>query len=944
MAIDLTKFIGRFAEEAREHLETINRSLVDFEKRPDDLELIDTTFRSIHTIKGSSKILKLITISDLSHKVEDVFDAIRSNKIQSSSALIDLVLQAVDGISEMVDMAATGADSPEPDTNLVEQLEAALEGELPVPLPPISTDETAQTDTQESTQVNSSLEIPLDPKTEVYAEKETGSDNQDDGKPAGNSADNWLNSLSQFDRESILMFIQEAREHIEGISNGLLSLEKESDPEILNDIFRSAHGIKGSARMVKLTSISDFAHHVEDILDGLRNDKIKPSGKLYDLLLEATDVMSHLVELTEAGQKTKPVKGEIVARLKAAIEGQPIPDKEIEPPEQPLVGLPSKSAPVPMKKNENKLEKTKPAKLPEKTSFVKVNESIRVSTENLDGIIKLMGEIVSNQNRLKYSMLDIQNIEKLTATLSDRLMNLSDRLDNPEKTNKTIVEPFKELFQKISAISSRIRDDINMQELLTHELQDKALKMRMMPLSTIFNTFSRTIRDLSRSVSKNIEFTVEGGETELDKKMIEKLGDPLMHMIRNAIDHGIEPPEVRRAKGKPEAGSVNLSANYEGGAVVIKLQDDGAGMSKEKILKKAVETNLFTEAELKKMSDKDIFNLVFHPGFSTSTSVTDISGRGVGMDVVKRNIVADLKGSIQIETVYTQGTAFCIRLPLTLSIMSVLLIKSVGMIFALSSHSVSEVLRVPKSGLIDVMNRKAIRLREHLIPVVGLDSILKVPGYTSSGEIKKINLIIILQMGTERLGIIIDSLISEEDMVIKPLPSHLKNNEWVTGIAITGKNELVNVMHIPMLFSSAGKVDESTGPQYQDGPVPSSDLPKILVVDDAFEAREIEKNILERGGYSVDIAENGKDALAKAKATQYDLVVTDCDMPEMDGFELTKNLREDQIYRDKPIVIVTGRDKEEDRLKGMKAGADAYIVKGAFDQTILLETVDSLIG
>jgi two-component system, chemotaxis family, sensor kinase CheA len=466
----------------------------------------------------------------------------------------------------------------------------------------------------------------------------------------------------------------------------------------------------------------------------------------------------------------------------------------------------------------------------------------------------------------------------------------------------------------------------------------------MMPLSTIFNTFNRTIRDMSRSMSKNITYTGEGGETELDKKMIEKLGDPLMHMIRNAIDHGIESPEIRLAKGKPETGTINLSAGYEGGTVVIKLQDDGAGISKERLQAKALEKNLYNEDTLREMSDKEIYDLIFHPGFSTSKTITDISGRGVGMDVVKRNIVVDLKGSIQIETVYGQGTAFCIRLPLTLSIMSVLLIKSSGMIFALSSNSVSEVLRVPETDLIDVMNRKAIRLRGLLIPIAPLNNILNVPHDTSIQRKRKINLVIILQMGEEQLGLIVDSLISEEDMVIKPLPSHMNNNEWVTGIAITGKNELVNVLHIPMLFSNSSKAINNKSTDIPLQIAHSNELKRILVVDDSFNTRELEKKILETGGYVVDTAEDGEEGLNLAKQTQYNLIVTDCDMPKMNGFELTENLRKDQYYIEKPIIIVTAKDREEDRLKGMKAGANAYITKATFDQKILLETVDSLIG
>ncbi len=939
MVIDLTKFVGRFAEEAREHLETINNSMVAFEKDTDNLELITVIFRSIHTIKGSSKILQLGAIASLSHKIEDIFDAIRSRKIQSNPALIDLVLQSVDKISEMVELAAMGSDIPEADSTLIERLESAMEGELPDSSPELPPRESLIANTEENIQAASSFETFHYVESEGDIEDDNDFANQVTSVPPDVVPDNWLSSLSDSDRSTILSFIPEARENIEKIVNGLLALEKEHDPEILNDIFRSAHGIKGSARMIKLKSLADFAHKIEDILDKLRNHSIEPSSSLYDLLLESTDTLLDLLRTTEAGHQPKPVKGDIVNRLDAVVKGQRLTEQIKGDSDRPLTRLPDKTA-VPTKKGETRPEKLRPAAVPEKITPFAKGESIRVSTERLDGIIKLMGEIVSNQNRLKYSMLDIQKIEKVASTVLERLKKLIDGTENSKRMEMTIIEPFDELFQKISSISSRIRDDINIQELLTHELQDKALKMRMMPLSIIFNTFHRTVRDLSHSLSKQVEFTVEGEETELDKKMIEKLGDPLMHMIRNAIDHGIEYPDIRRSHGKPETGAVNLSAYYEGGTVVIKLQDDGAGISKETLRMKALEKNLFDETALKKMSDRDIYDLIFHPGFSTSDNVTDISGRGVGMDVVKRNIVTDLKGSILIDTVHGQGTAFCIRLPLTLSIMDVLLIESTKMIFALSSNFVSEVLRVPKTDLIDVMNRKAIRLREHLIPVIDLGRILKVPGNKSADD-KKMNLIIILQMGEERLGLIVDALISEEDMVIKPLPSHVKNNEWVTGIAITGKNELVNVLHIPTLFTYAKKITGNGRIQFQASIAKGS--AKILVVDDSYNTREIEKSILEAGGYIVHVAEDGEDGLNKAQQTQYDLIITDCDMPKMNGFELTEHLKKDPHYKEKPIIIVTSKDKEEDRLKGLKAGADAYIIKGEFNQKILLETVESLI-
>jgi len=410
-------------------------------------------------------------------------------------------------------------------------------------------------------------------------------------------------------------------------------------------------------------------------------------------------------------------------------------------------------------------------------------------------------------------------------------------------------------------------------------------------------------------------------------------------MIRNCIDHGIESPEERRKAGKPETGLIRLSAAYEGENVIIRISDDGAGIPVNKIREKALKKKLFTHAEMETVPESEIISLIFLPGFSSTDIVTDISGRGVGMDVVKKNVIEDLKGGIQTETAPGKGTVFHIRLPLTMAVIHVLFIRVEQMTFAVPANYIDEIIRIHPAKVIKVTERMAVRLREQIIPIVPLRDILSLPA-RKADQMDTEYLILITSLGSEKLGVIIDALIDEEDMVIKPLPAHMRHIPFVSGCIISGGNEIFNVLHLPRIIESAREIRVGRRPDAK----PAAKPRHILVVDDSLSTREIEKSILESYGYTVSLAQNGTEAFEKAGKNHYDLIITDVEMPELDGFSLTKKLRTEEQYKDIPIILVTSLDKEEDKKKGILSGADAYIVKGDFEQSALLDTVRSLLG
>ncbi len=697
-------------------------------------------------------------------------------------------------------------------------------------------------------------------------------------------------------------FVDEARDHLRRLEDGLALLDHAPfDPEVVNSIFRAAHTIKGSSRMLKLMSISDTAHLLEDILVALREGSLGYSGALGLLLQSAVDALAAQVEQVAAGGQATPPAAALCDEL-ARVLGDT---------GQASVAAAVAETDADAAKNATSL----PPAAAARTSPVTLHtaESVRIPLAKLDELVKLMGEMVSSHARLRQRVADCRAIEQEQLTLSGRRIS------------------------RLSAFSHDLKDDVQAQEMLMEELHGQALILRMLPLAMVFDSAPHLVRELARSIGKEVDCMVSGNDIELDRQLIERLGDPIMHLLRNAVGHGIETPDERAKAGKPRRGRVSLSARQDAGGVIIEITDDGQGLSLAAIREKAQKRGLFTAEQALALTDAELTNLIFLPGFSTSAIITDVSGRGVGMDVVKRYVVDELQGSVQLSSQPTTGTTVTLRLPRSLAVMRVLLVSAGGQTVGFTAPHVSQLLQVPAERLLNVAERQALIFHNELVPVVGLAELLSLPESPTGDEV----LLVVVQASNEKLALRVDRLIDERNLVIKPLPPHLTHLPLASGMVMTGRNELVSVLQAPALLNLARR---STVGKQQAGPVEGTPRVRVLVVDDSLNTREIEKDVLEAHGYQVTLAEDGVDGLAKARSGQFDAVLTDVEMPKMDGFSLTAALREEENYRDVPIIIITSRQKEEDQRRGIQVGADAYIVKGDFEQSRLIETLKSLLG
>lgn len=898
MAFDKSKFTDRFLKEAREHLAALKRGLNKLEKDPESLDEAADWVRAAHTLKGSARILGFSVIASLAQGLESVLGAVESRTVPVTPPLVSLAGNSLELLGVFVNQVERGEEINTDIEALLNNLDLASRGQF-----------TGGPENRESSAP------PPEP-------------------PAGDSREAPAKT-GKFDKTKFVRrFVDEAREHLDQINEGLVNLEAQpGHPEILDQIFRAAHTLKGASRILGFQPISLLAHKVEDALDALRQQRITQTRGLCDLLFKSVDLIAEFVERVAEEQPIETDIRPMIEALEAALRGEPVAAPELPAP-VPGAGDPGAAGGPPV-----------PGKPAESSALFKsaVGNTVRINTNKLDETVKLMGEVVSNHIRMKQNVQDIDEINRLSKKYLEQLSRLQQTapgLLNGEADE--VLETARTLHDKLRQLSAQSRDVMSFQTLVTDELREKVLRMRMLPLAAVLDGFPRLVRDLAASCKKQVRLEISGAETELDKKIIEKIGDPLLHMVRNSIDHGLELPEERAAAGKPETGTVRIRAGYEGGHVLIEISDDGRGIPVDRIREKALMKKLYDEESIDRLSESELINLIFQPGFSTSALVTEVSGRGVGMDVVRDNIIKHLKGSLQVETQAGRGTTFFIRLPLTLAVMRVMLVALGEHSVAIPLNAIREIVRVRENALIDVVNRRALSLRDQIIPVAELGGLLKLddpppPPRSHSGHL----VVLIVAMGTELLGLVVDEIITEEDMEIKPLPDHMKDNELVSGVTLSGKNEVVLVLHVPRLFDLAREQRESG----RETPPPASGPGwHVLVVDDSVSTRQVEKNILEAQGLRVDLAADGVEAYEKCMETTYDLVVTDIEMPRMDGWTLTEKLREESAYRHVPIIILSSRDREEDKRRGMEIGANAYLVKGAFDSAQLIETIQNLIA
>jgi two-component system chemotaxis sensor kinase CheA len=521
-----------------------------------------------------------------------------------------------------------------------------------------------------------------------------------------------------------------------------------------------------------------------------------------------------------------------------------------------------------------------------------VEQTIRVDVNRLDHLMNLIGELVLGKNRL---------------------MKINDDVEERYEGEEFL----EELNQVVSMIS-----------LVTTDLQIAVMKTRMLPIGKVFNKFPRMIRDLSRELKKKIELQIEGEETELDKSIVEEIGDPLVHIIRNSCDHGIESPEERTSKGKPETGTVSLKAYNEGNHIVVQITDDGKGLNAEVLKDKSIEKGVITEKEADTMSEKEAFGLIFRPGFSTAAKVTNVSGRGVGMDVVKTNI-EKLNGIIDIDSEIGQYTTMKLKIPLTLAIIQALLVGVQEEYYAIPLASVLETVRITADEIYTVENRQVLRLRDEVLSLVHLADIFDVERVFDNSDH---TYVVVLGLAESKIGVIVDSLVGQEEIVIKNLGEYLKGMDGIAGATIRGDGgvtlivDVAAIMHMAKDIKSHAITTTEEKAKVKNGP----DDYTIMIVDDSKTDRKIMRTSVEPLGINVIEAVDGVDALTKLKSNEgedVDAMLVDIEMPRMDGYSLASEIRKYNKYKNMPLIAVTSRNSKSDRMRGVEAGMSEYITK-----------------
>ncbi len=595
-------------------------------------------------------------------------------------------------------------------------------------------------------------------------------------------------------REIIDEFMIEADEIITKLDEDMVKLEKRSDDlDLLNEIFRGAHTIKGTSGFLGFDRVSELTHKMEDVLNKLRKGELRTNAAIMDVLLESIDTLKVLLDDVRQGHESTIDLSAVKARLIAIDQGQvpetPAPaatkptgkkngkgkkaKAAVEPAGAATVSAPAPPASVPPEPVEEESAEPEAAADTANTPTAGRNalelkrgadQTIRVDVNRLDSLMNIMSELVLGRNAL------LQFASKASLRFEG-----------------------DELFEELNQTATQIN-------FITTELQMSVMKMRMLPIGKVFNKFPRVVRDLARQLNKEIELTIHGEETELDKSVIEEIGDPLVHLVRNAVDHGIELPDVRERAGKPRQGTIKLSASQEGSNIVIRISDDGAGLDVDRIREKATEKNLGTAEEIQRMSDREVFSFIFHPGFSTAKVISDVSGRGVGMDVVRTNI-EKLKGLIDIESTRGQGTAIIIKLPLTLAIVQGLLVETGDELFILPLASVSETVKITRDEIHTINQREVIRLRDAVLPIVDLATTFFRKQDARAFAGRQNAYVVVLGLADRRLGLVVERLLGQEEVVIKPLGELLGQTPGIAGATIMGDGRVRLIVDPVGIFS-----------------------------------------------------------------------------------------------------------------------------------------------
>jgi chemosensory pili system protein ChpA (sensor histidine kinase/response regulator) len=973
--------VEMFLQEAAEHLQYLREYvsvLQEISPRREDLERL---YISAHTLSGTSASYGFPRFSEIGAKLAHVFQY-ALNAPLGDDLHGPLTEFLSDGISlletDLLEISDTGKENVDDIAAFKERYRFAFPTEPP----------------------------PLNyPQSQSYAEEAKASAKETVVSAATGSYFDALPSDEEVSDEILEFFQPEAEEHLQVVSDCLISLEGNNNPEEINKLFRAIHTVKGSAAQVGLSRLGAIAHRVEDLIGRLRDGELEPSPAVVDICLESVDVLKKTLHQQWADEKS--MRAGVDSLLGRIAEFAPI---EVEDSE--TVAVAGATEEVPAEGIEETAPAVTPAKKPVKSpsAAAVAAKSVRIALSRLDRMMNTVGELVINRTRM---VGRVAELEKLVDTLSFSKERLQGKVGefqekyefnrisstrqtgpwSPSTTRQTLTnaasgdtsfwsefselemdryDDFNILSRSMAEISAdvnevlsqlegfigRVEGDIDEFTKLAHHLQDEITAARMVPIGTLYSRLSRAVRDAAKSAGKQVDLDLSGSETELDNNIIQQISDPLVHLVRNSVAHGIERPEDRLAVGKPEMGKVSLRAYHRGNHIYIEVEDDGRGIDYERVKLSAIERGLVSPETADRLTERDLREMLFHPGFTTAPVKTELAGRGVGLDVVRANLNA-LNGEIDIQSVSGQGTKFTLKVPLTLIISPALFVRCGVTNFALPLAVVEEIRRLRADEIEDVGGKLLTKVRDVVTEVVRLDTYLGLP------PLEPINgyfRMVVANAGNRQIGLVVEEVLGKDEIVIKNLGEYLRRVKLFPGTTIAPDGSLILLIDLNRMVAnepterrplqasaSAARIFAPGSTAVARGTIPAEAIDRveqerlIIVADDSISVRKFVGRMLEKNGYRVKLAADGMEAAELVTQHGCHLVITDLEMPRMTGYELMVQLRQSPTTRRIPVMVVTSRAGAKHRDRAMKEGATAFLTKPVQEDQ-LIAAVEQLMG
>src|SRR6202522_970293 len=821
-----------------------------------------------------------------------------------------------------------------------------------------------------------------------------------DAPPAYSFVDN-LPQDSEVPAEVLEFFVPEAEEHLQAVTECLLALEANPNAEDINRLFRSMHTVKGSAAQVGLHRLSAVAHRVEDLIGRLRDGVLKPSANIVDICLESVDVLKKF--LHRQWSSDEEMRAAVDPLLAQIAELAP-EEYEDAAPAQSATASGAETATAETGITAPEKRRAAPEALPQA-------KSVRISLERLDRMMNAVGELVINRTRMLgrlselAKLVEILNFSKrrlsgkvgdfqekhefsriggtrnfgvhapqmdtfrgnlgnMPAIMSSDLLEFSDlemdRYDDFNILSRSLTEisaDVTEVLTQLEGFMGRVDSDIDEFTKLAHHLQDEITAARMVPIGNLYTRLSRTVRDASKAAGKPVELSLEGAETELDNNIIQHISDPLIHLVRNAVAHGLEDPQARRQSGKSEKGRVEVRAYHRGNHIFIEVEDDGRGIDYDGVRRRVIESGAMSPLAAAELSERELREFLFRPGFTTASSMTELAGQGVGLDVVRANVHA-LNGEIEVRSEPGRGACFTVKVPLTLIISQALFVRCGSAVFALPLAVIEEIRRLKPTEIEDVGGRLLTRVRDVVTEVVRLDLQLALP------PLEPVNgyfHMVIVKVAGKQVGVVVEEVLGKDEIVIKNLGNYLRRVKLFPGTTIAPDGSLILLIDLNRLVSNdtaerhalpssspAARVFAPGAEAVAAGNMPAAAVDPVendrvvVVADDSISVRKFVGRMLEKAGYRVKLASDGLEASEIIAEFGCHLLITDLEMPRMNGYELLAHLRQDPVTRRIPVLVVTSRAGAKHRDRAMKEGASGFLTKPVQEDQ-LISTIEGLI-